>query len=234
MPFPLRDPPKAPRRAPVTREEWAIVDAKLEKWDRVVLTYFEDPDGQAARAARVARSTNAVPPPNPPPTLAEASLGLGTLLRRIIDPEDQTKAAMYLAWCAKILGPYLSTAILRYAFGPEIIKKTLVMINLLPTIAQVEDNRRIHVYADAITAVTGESMPAACQRLAKMGLQVRTPAGKWKGVTGETLRKRYMQEAGDEFMTMDTFRLLQTWHRAGEPRFLDWLKPLIAQDSSGP
>jgi hypothetical protein len=233
MPFPLRDPPKAPRRAPVTSEEWAIVDAKLEEWDRVVLTYFEDPDGQAARAASAARRTNAVPP-NPLPTPAEALLGLGTLLSRIMDPEDKDRAAMYFVWCARILGPDISIEYLRQSFGPEILKKALVKQRGRPTIAQVGDNRRIHVYADAITAVTGESMPAACQRLAKMGLQVRTPAGKWKGVTGETLRKRYMHEAGDEFMTIDTFRLLQTWHRAGEPRFLDWLKPLIAQDSSGP
>jgi hypothetical protein len=233
VPFPLRDPPKAPRRAPETSEEWAVLDTTLENWDRAVRTYAKDPDGQAARAARAARRTNAVPP-NPLPTPAAALLGLGMLLRRTINPKDTNKATMYFAWCATILGPDISIAILRNIFGPEILKKALVKQRGRPTVAQAADNCRIHVYADAITMATGERIPLACQRLARMGLQVRTPAGEWKGVTGETVRKRYMQEAGDEFMTIDTFRLLQTWHRAGEPGFLDWLKDLIAQDSSGP
>jgi hypothetical protein len=233
-PFPCVTPfLKAPGRAPVTSEEWALLDATLERWDRAVLTYDEDPEGQAARAASAARITNAAPP-NPLPTQAEASLGLRMLLRRIIDPKDKTKAAMYFGWCAGILGPVISIVMLRDAFGPEILKKALVAQRLQPTSAQSEDDRRIHVYADAITSVTGESTPRACRRLAKMGLRVRTPGGKWKGLAGETLRKRYMGVARDGFMTIETIRLLQTWHRAGEPVFLNWLKALIAQDSSSP
>jgi hypothetical protein len=234
MPLPdkyalVRDPIlKAPRRAPATSEEWAALDAILEEFDRTVTTYGDNPAGQAARAG----STNAAPP-NPLP-LAEA-FGHVTVLHKIImAPKDKGRAGVYFGWCARILGPDISIEILRYSFGPEILKKALVKQRGRPTFAQSLDDRRIHVYADAITSVTGESTPLACERLAKMGLRVRTPAGKWKGVTGETVRKRYMKEGRDDLTTIDTLRLLQTWHRAGEPGFLNWLKALIAQDSSGP
>ena len=86
--------------------------------------------------------------------------------------------------------------------------------------------------------VTGESMRRACERLAKMGLMVRkdaTSGRAWVRLDeAETIRKRYMRLANDEFTTIDILRLLQTWHRAGEPAFLNWFKALIVRDSSGP
>jgi hypothetical protein len=153
------------------------------------------------------------------------------------DPNNKMWAALNFSGYANILGPQDSIDILRERFGVAILKQSLTK-KRDPAAARRRDNRLIRTYVEIIMEITGESMRDACGRLAKMGLRVRKDAAAervWVALDEEeTIRKRCMSVARDDGVLMNAADLLLRWHREGEPPFLNWLKRLIAQHSSGP
>jgi hypothetical protein len=222
--------------------DWAGIEHTLERVERA---FSSSPDESAAgeplalhhsEAAGACLAEGASERPLREPTWTDLTLSLAAILRRT-DPKNEILAGSYLRWYASILGPQVSIDILRDHFGPAILKQSLAK-KRGPTAVRREDNHRIRVYVEAIMWVTGESMRDSCERLAKMGLRIRKDAASgrvWVGLDeGETIRKRCMSVALDDFIKFDTLKLLLTWHRAGDPPVENWLKRLIAQDSSGP
>jgi hypothetical protein len=222
-------PRSRPLERPATGEgSWAELEDFLEVFDR----------GGTPDETIVGHRFIASGAPSSGPGWLDVRIACANILRRT-DPENKGLAQLYLRWYAGILGAEVSMDILRDHFGPAILKQSLAK-KRGPTAAQGDDDRRIHVYVDAIRWRTGESGRAACERLAKMGLRVRkdaTSGRAWVGLSeAETIRKRYMRFARDDANNadIDLFRLLRTWHQAGEPVFLNWLKAVISKDSSGP
>jgi hypothetical protein len=220
----------SPRKRPLERPtagagSWTELEDFLEVFDR----------GGAVHETIAGRRLVASGAASRGPGLIDAALAGAALLRKT-DPENKILAGLYLRWYAGILGPEVSVDILRDHFGPVLLNQSLAKIRRATAVTR-DDDERIHAYVAAIRWNTGESGRDACKRLAKMGLQVRKDAKSgrdWVRLdVAETIRKRYMRGAGSG-ASLGFLRLLQTWHRADEPAFLNWLKTLISKDSAGP